>query len=128
MKRVVNKIARYIIGIVGMLLLLFLACVANMGNTFVNTVSGIVFVLLMIALVLMVLTYAIHFVWMARDDRKKLGNVIVMSLVLIVMALVVSLVVKIPFDKIIKGIGCIILGCIIGQTSSYVYSLKEFAN
>lgn len=73
MKPIINKIARYITGIIAMLILLAFACGSEAGknNTLGDAILPVVIVCILISVILFISTYLTHFYWMIKDKKYK---------------------------------------------------------
>jgi hypothetical protein len=70
MKKIINQIARYILGIWGIIFLFFLVCVFTGDHGVDTNILMLAFVLLFVVTIVLFLMYIIHFIWMIQEKRK----------------------------------------------------------
>ena len=70
MKRIINKIARYIVGVWGLLIVFLLSCMLCEDNVIADRMVMPAFVLFLCATVVLLVTYVIHFAWMIQEKKK----------------------------------------------------------
>jgi hypothetical protein len=128
MKTIINKIARYIIGIWGLALVLLLACMFQEGNSIADRILTVVFALFFVLTIVLFLTYAIHLIWMMKEKRKPQNlKSDIIDAVLIVLALTVYDVYSNQFawNDIWKRIVFVLLAVLSGEIARYIYSWRE---
>ena len=70
MKRIINIIARYIVGVWGLLIVFLLSCMLSEENVIAKGMVMPAFVIFLCATAVLLVTYAIHFVWMVQEKKK----------------------------------------------------------
>ena len=125
MKKIINNIARYIIGVTGLLLLLLLACVMNAEeNRIAEKLTIPVLVLFLLGMLVFIVVYMIHAIWMIREKQRISRGTVISCIVLSIILLVIN---HFQHGGIYRGISAIvtpIVVFIVSEAGKYVYSLK----
>jgi uncharacterized membrane protein len=70
MKKIINQIARYILGVWVIVFVLLLVCIFMGENRVDNSILKLAFILFSVVTILLFLTYIIHLIWMIQAKRK----------------------------------------------------------
>lgn len=128
MKKIINRIARYIVGIWGLTLLFLLACVFQEKTNAADAVVWAAMILFLIVTIIFFITYFIHLFWMIQEKRKpqNLKSDLVF-MILTVLALSGYDIYKGVFawNDFWKKIVLMIVIIVFGEIGKYIYSWKE---
>ena len=132
MQKMINRTARYIVGIWGLSLLFLLACVWNDERMINESMREILlsasFILFFVVTGVWFVTYLIHLIWMIREKwwtqnvRSNLGFIAVLVLVLCMLDLYKGTFV---WSSIVICLFCSILVVVSSDIGKYVYCWKD---
>ena len=132
MQKMINRTARYIVGIWGLSLLFLLACVWNDERMINESMREILlsasFILFFVVTGVWFVTYLIHLIWMIREKwwtqsvRSNLGFIVVLVLVLCMLDLYKGTFV---WSSIVKCLFWSILVVVSSDIGKYVYCWKD---
>ena len=128
MKRFINNIARYIIGIWVMVLLLLLACVCNEDNIAADRLITFVFITFAAVTLIFFLTYFIHLFWMIREKRKpqNLKSDIIYTIVLVLALCAYDIYAGVfSWQDLCRKIVFVLVFIVFSNIGQYIYSWKE---
>lgn len=126
MKKIINNIARYIVGAAGLLLLLLLACVMNAEkNRIAEKMAIPVLLLFLVSMLIFVIVYTIHAVWMLQEKQRPSRGIVISFLVLSVILLIINYFQNGGIYRGITGFLTPIFVGIFSEIGKYVYSWKE---
>ena len=128
MKKIINRIARYIVGIWGLTLLFLLACVFQEKNYAADAVVRAAMILFLLVTIIFFLNYFIHLIWMIQEKRKPQNLKSDLGfMVLTVLALSGYDIYKGVFvwNDFWKKIVLVIVIDAFGEIGKYIYSWEE---
>ena len=135
MQTMINRTARYIVGIWGLSLLFLLACVSNDGGMINESMRGILlsasFILFFVVTGVWFVTYLIHLIWMIREKwwtqnlRSNLGFIVVLVLVLCMLDLYKGM---FAWSSIAKCLFWSVMVVVFLDIGNYVYRWKDTEN
>lgn len=128
MKKIINRIARYIVGIWGLTLLFLLACVFQEKANVADAVFRTAMILFLLVTIIYFITYFIHLFWMIQEKRKPQNLKSDLGfMILTVLALSGYDIYKGVFawNDVWKKIVLMIVIIVFGEIAEYVYSWKE---
>lgn len=128
MKKIINRIARYIVGIWGLTLLFLLACVFQEKANVADAVFRTAMILFFLVTIIYFITYFIHLFWMIQEKRKPQNLKSDLGfMILTVLALSGYDIYKGVFawNDVWKKIVLMIVIIVFGEIAEYVYSWKE---
>ena len=128
MKKIINRIARYIVGIWGLTLLFLLACVFQEKANVAGAVFRTAMILFFLVTIIYFITYFIHLFWMIQEKRKPQNLKSDLGfMILTVLALSGYDIYKGVFawNDVWKKIVLMIVIIVFGEIAEYVYSWKE---
>ena len=135
MQKMINRTARYIVGIWGLSLLFLLACVSNDGGMINESMRGILlpvsFILFFVVTGVWFVTYLIHLIWMIREKwwtqsvRSNLGFIVVLVLVLCMLDLYKG---TFAWSSIAKCLFWSVMVVVFLDIGNYVYRWKDTEN
>jgi Na+/H+-dicarboxylate symporter len=126
-KKIVNQIARYILGIWGIVFVFLLACIFG-DNRVDNNILMLAFILCFVVTILLFLVYIIHLIWMIQEKRKpqNLKTDIVSAIFLAIILISYNdYSNQFNWKDILVKMVCIALVLIFGEITRYIYSWKE---
>ena len=128
MKKIINRIARYIVGIWGLTLLFLLACVFQEKTNVADAVVWAAMILFLLVTIIFFINYFIHLIWMIQEKRKPQNLKSDLGfMVLTVLALSGYDIYKgiFAWNDVWKKIVLMIVIIVFGEVAEYVYSWKE---
>ena len=128
MKKIINRIARYIVGIWGLTLLFLLACVFQEKTNVADAVVWAAMILFLLVTIILFITYFIHLFWMIQEKRKPQNlKSDIGFMILTVLALSGYDIYKgiFAWNDVWKKIVLMIVIIVFGEVAEYVYSWKE---
>jgi uncharacterized membrane protein len=126
-KKIVNQIARYILGIWVMVFVFLLACIFG-DNRVDNNILMLAFILCFVVTIVLFLVYIIHLIWMIQEKRKpqNLKTDIVAAIFLAIILIGYNAYSNhFAWKDILVKMVCIALVLIFGEITRYIYSWKE---
>ena len=127
MRKTINIIARYAVGVWGLALLFLLACIFQEESIF-ERFGGFALILFFCMSMVVFCTYGIHFIWMAMEKRrpKNLKADVFYALTLIGGLLVYDVYMgRFRWNGIWKQIIFVVLVMIFSEVGRYIYSWEE---
>lgn len=128
MRRVINNIARYIIGVWGLVLLFLLACVFNEENIVADKLIIFASVIFVGVTIILFVTYFIHLFWMIQEKRKPqdLKSDIIFLIVLVLTLSAYDIYAgRFVWEDIWKKFILVILIILSSEIGKYIYSWRE---
>ena len=128
MKKIINRIARYIVGIWGLTLLFLLACVFQEKTNVADAVVWAAMILFLLVTIIFFINYFIHLIWMIQEKRKPQNLKSDLGfMVLTVLALSGYDIYKGVFawNDFWKKIVLVIVIDAFGENGKYIYSWEE---
>ena len=128
MKKIINRIARYIVGIWGLTLLFLLACVFQEKTNVADAVVWAAMILFLLVTIIFFINYFIHLIWMIQEKRKPQNlKSDIGFMILTVLALSGYDIYKgiFAWNDVWKKIVLMIVIIVFGEVAEYVYSWKE---
>lgn len=128
MRRLINNIARYIIGIWGLALLFLLTCVFNEENIVADGLIIFAFLIFVGVTIILLTTYFIHLFWMIQEKRKPqdLKSDIIFSIVLVLTLSAYDIYAdQFILEDIWKKFLLVLLIMVFSEIGKYIYSWKE---
>jgi uncharacterized membrane protein len=125
-KKIVNQIARYILGIWVMVFVFLLACIFG-DNRVDNNILMLAFILCFVVTILLFLMYIIHLIWMIQEKRKpKTLKADIIFAIFLAIILIGYNAYSNQFDwkDILIKIVSIALILMSGEIARYIYSWK----
>jgi Na+/H+-dicarboxylate symporter len=127
MKKIINQIARYILGIWVMVFVFLLACIFG-DNRVDNNILMLAFILCFVVTILLFLVYIIHLIWMIQEKRKPQNlKTDIVSAIFLAIILISYNHYSNQFDwkDILVKMVFIALVLVFGEITRYIYSWKE---
>jgi uncharacterized membrane protein len=128
MKKIINQIARYIVGIWGIVFVLLLVCIFMGDNRVDHNILMLAFILCFVVTILLFLMYIIHLIWMIQEKRKpKTLKADIIFAIFLAIILIGYNAYSNQFDwkDILIKIVSIALILMSGEIARYIYSWKE---
>jgi uncharacterized membrane protein len=127
LKKIINQIARYILGIWVMVFVFLLACIFG-DDRVDNHILMLAFILCFAVTILLFLVYIIHLIWMIQEKKKpQTLKTDIVSAIFLAIILIGYHAYSNQFDwkDILVKIVFLALILVSGEIARYIYSWKE---